>query len=144
MTSHNRSASSTTVCHNRIGAIMAHTSRYSCNGTSRLAADAGLSKATVSDLIHGNVTPLYTSADKVVKCLSIAMGRRLSHRQVFRSGKAYPTRFVCKLCRYCRDCLPAAIYNDDGSVNVCDWRLRIGRWTGDVTEFGRTNKEVEE
>ena len=140
MTSTNRSASSTTKCPNRIAAIMAHIPRYFFYGTSRLAADAGLDLASVTHLIHGNVTPLYTTADKVVKCLEDQLGRKLPFRQVFRSGDVYPTRYVCRLCG-CKHCTPDGVLNSDSSRKVEFLHIKSGKWTGDVAEFIQANKE---
>lgn len=39
--------------HNRIAAVMAHTSRYAFKSESRLAADAGVSKSALNRLING-------------------------------------------------------------------------------------------
>src|SRR5688572_10342603 len=92
-------------CHNRIEAIMAHTSRYSFRGTSRLAKDAGVSKSTICQLIHGQSSPLYVTLKRIVSQLEFQIGRRLGTREVVSENGTYPTPFVCKLVG-CAGCMP--------------------------------------
>ena len=130
-----RSATAATKCHNRIAAIMAHTSRYAFQGTSRLAADAGLSKSTISYLVRGQTNPLHSTTRSVVKSLVRALNRSLDYDEVLSPDGSYPTKFVCKMVG-CSRCLPDAIYQDDGSRKVAYADIRPGEWTGDVDEFG--------
>lgn len=122
------------VCHNRIAALMTHTSRYSFRGTSRLAKDAGLSKSTVCHIVHGNTAPLYRTVAPMIKCLEFQLARKLDVREVFSSDGTYPTRHVCKLAG-CRGCLPDKIHRADGTVKPQWVDLRPGMWSGDVDEF---------
>lgn len=138
-----RSISATTICNNRIAAIMAHTTRYAFIGTSRLAADAGIAKATACDLLHGRVNPRYITVEAVVKCLEDQLGRRLSFRDVIRTGADYETTSVCQVCG-CKGCLPDAVYENDGSRNNRDRDVKSGQWTGDVDEFKRDVEEMTE
>lgn len=105
---------------------MLHLPRYSCLGTSRLAKDTGLAKSTISKLLHGRSTPLYTTASRVLDCLERALDRTLDHREVFSEDGSYPTPHICALVG-CRGCLPDAGFTL-GSVTA-------GRWTGDNFEF---------
>jgi hypothetical protein len=133
----NRSATAATSsvrCHNRIAAIMAHTRRYAFRGTSRLAADVGLSKSTVSHLVHGKVSPLYSTISRAVKCLEIQIQRSLDLREVVSSDGTYPTKSICQLVG-CSGCLPDKVYLDDGSLVPGLEDVKPGQWTGDVSEF---------
>jgi len=124
-----RSASAANTYHNRVGAIMLHLTRYNSGATtSRLAAHAGLSKSTVSKLIHGKTNPLYVTAHRVVKCLEAAAGRRLKYDEVFSISGAYPTAFVCTLMR-CPGCIPPWLFE------LHDGITRSGKWSGDCAEF---------
>jgi transcriptional regulator with XRE-family HTH domain len=130
----NRSVSAATRCHNRVGALMVHCARYSFRGTSRLAADAGLAKSTVSQLVRGKSHPLYSTLLAVVKCLESQLGRTLDLREVFSTDGQYPTPFVCELTG-CRGCLPDSAYSKDGTRKERSLAIEPGTWTGDVDEF---------
>lgn len=131
----NRSAAAATKCHNRIAAIMAHTSRYAFRGTCRLAADACVSKSTISYLVRGQTIPLFPTARSVVNCLERALNRRLDYDEVLSPDGSYPTVFVCQLVG-CTRCLPDAVYESDGSRKAAFADTLSGQWTGDVDEFG--------
>jgi DNA-binding phage protein len=108
MTNADRSESAATRSHNRIAAIMMHTDRYSFRGASRLAADTGLSKSTISHLVRGKSSPLTITVERVVKALEDQMGRpsgqQLNHQEVVSATGSYPTPSVCALVG-CRGCL---------------------------------------
>lgn len=134
MSNPNRSVSAATKHHNRIAAIMLHGSRYSQYPTSRLAADMGVSKSTISHLRHGRVNPLYNTAAKVVKCLERDLGQSLDVREVFSEDGSYPTPHVCALVG-CRGCLPPFVWNQaENVVKPAFQRVEVGRWTGDTLE----------
>lgn len=113
--------------HNRLRAIMLHTSRYSCLPITRMAKDSGVAKSTVSLICRGKTTPLYRTACCLVKCLEEALGRPLDLRDVFPPDQNYPTAFVCDLVG-CPGCTPQVAY---------ELRMigQAGRWTGDTFEF---------
>lgn len=140
MSNPNRSANAATKCHNRIQAIMAHTTRYSFRGTSRLAADAGVSKSTLSHLNRGLQSPLYTTVARVVKCLGFQLGRKLEIDEVISPDGTYPTPSVCQLCR-CLGCLPDSVYETDGARKRELDSVVPGLWTGDIDEFKPKNGE---
>jgi len=123
-------------CHNRIAAIMAHTSRYSFRGTSRLAKDAGVAKSTICHLTHGKSSPLYVTLKRIVSQLEFQIARRLGTREVVSENGTYPTPFVCKLVG-CSGCMPEQAFHADGSLKD-EWvDVEPGKWTGDIAEFER-------
>lgn len=113
---------------------MQHTSRYSCNPTSRLATDSGVAKSTISHLVHGRTNPLYNTAARVVKCLEDQLHMFLDCREVFSEDGSYHTRYVCKLVR-CPGCTPGLAYDAEGSKKPAFQSVRAGEWTGDSLEF---------
>jgi len=137
----NRSASAATKTTNRVAAIMIHLPRYAFRGTSRLAQDAGLAKSTISHLVRGQTNPLYSTVERVVKCLSHHLGRRLDHAEVISSTGTYPTTFVCPLVN-CSGCLPDRAYDETGDLRA-DWAdVESGHWTGDLTERNPNNTNL--
>jgi len=134
MSNPNRSVKAATKHHNRVAAIMLHTSRYSCYPTSRLAADSGVAKSTISHLLHGRTNPLYSTAARVVKCLEREAGMALDFREVFSEDGSYPTPPVCILLG-CPGCTPAIVFDEDNSEKPAFGHVRAGQWTGDTSEF---------
>ena len=133
----NRSANAATYKkrhHNRIGAILIHLKRYWSMGASKLAADAGVSKSTISHLLRGKSHPLYNTARRVVKCLERDFGTPLSLDEVFSEDGTYPTRFVCTLMG-CTGCDDSRFYDRDNCVLPGLRRIESGRWTGDNFEL---------
>jgi transcriptional regulator with XRE-family HTH domain len=139
MSNPNRSVSAAPTIHNRLRAILLHTSRYGCVGVSRLAADTGLAKSTISQLVCGRTRPLYSTAQRIVKCLEMEAGRPLDLRDVFSETGAYPTAYVCDLFS-CR-CLPETIYLPDNTVGPPFVGVQRGEWTGDVQEFNQGGEQ---
>jgi DNA-binding phage protein len=139
MTSPDRSVNAATCTQNRVAAIMAHIGRYSFRGTSRLAADAGVSKSTISHLVHGKTNPLYSTIRRVVNCLELHLGRPLPFREVVSSDGSYPTKHVCDLVG-CPGCVPDVVYDAEGVVRAGFRQVQPGSWTGNVREF---DKELE-
>lgn len=112
---------------------MAHTSRYSFRGTSRLAKDSGVAKSTICHLVHGKSSPLYKTLERIVASLEFQVARKLNTREVASEDGSYPTQFACKLVG-CTGCLPDFAYLPDGSVKP-EWAdVKPGKWTGDVSE----------
>lgn len=121
--------------HNRVAAIMIHTSRYAFNGPSRLARDTGLSVSAVSRFMHGRVRPSPMTLLLVMSALEAQLGFRLRLDEVISLTGEYPTRNICELLN-CKGCLPDKAYHPDNERR--DWwkTHRGGDWTGDVAEVG--------
>lgn len=120
---------------------MAHVPRYSFRGTSRLAADAGVSKSTISHLARGLNNPLYITVRQVVKCLEFQLGHVLHCDEVVSLDGKYSTSSVCQLCGFIcgrKGCLPDSVYEEDGSRKRGFESLVPGTWTGDVDEFKKS------
>lgn len=113
---------------------MAHSSRYSFRGTSRLAKDAGVAKSTICQLRHGRSNPFYVTLQRVIGQLEFQLARRLRTREVVSEDGTYPTKFVCKLVG-CPGCIPEEAFLPDGTMKN-EWKQVLpGQWTGDVAEF---------
>jgi DNA-binding phage protein len=123
--------------HNRVFALMLHTSRYSERGAARLARDAGIGRTTLWRMVHGLEGPYVATALKVLQCLEYNLGRKLHFKEVFSADGKYPTKHICRLAG-CRGCLPSQAFANDGS-RVDSWKdVKPGRWTGDLSEFDKT------
>lgn len=141
MSNPNRSVRATTKKHhNRVAAIMLHTSRYSCFPTSRLAADSGVAKSTISHLVHGRTNPLYSTAARVVKSLERELRLKLDLRDVFSDDGHYPEQAVCTLCG-CPGCTPGLAFAIDNSRKPSFEGFKAGQWTGDTFEFEYISEE---
>lgn len=119
--------------HNRIAAIMIHTSRYSFKGQARLAKDTGVSKATICRLVNGKTRPSYGLAYKVTRALEKDLKRALDLREVFSADGKYPTGYVCTLVG-CSGCLPDRSH-DERDEQRDEWADLQGAWSGDNQEL---------
>ncbi len=113
---------------NRIGAVMAHTRRYAFRGESRLADDAGISRAALNRLVRGTSSPSFVHVVALTQALERALGRSLDPREVISLDGSYPTASVCELCG-CRGCLPAEAYDDENRLRPEFKDLKPGQWS---------------
>jgi len=120
--------------HNRIFALMLHSSRYSERGAARLARDAGIGRTTLWRMIHGLESPYVATALKVIKCLEFNLGRKLHFKEVFSEDGKYAQKSVCRLAG-CRGCLPAQAFDSNNNRRVSWASVKPGHWTGDLSEF---------
>jgi transcriptional regulator with XRE-family HTH domain len=107
---------------------MAHTTRYSFKGLSRLASDCGVSKSAVCRLAAGQTAPSYALVLRVVGALERHLGRTLDPREVVREDGEYPTKSTCALCG-CRGCLPEEAYDEEGEIREEYRHVKPGEWT---------------
>lgn len=114
--------------HNRIGALMAHTMRYAFRGESRLADDAGISRAALNRLVHGTSSPSFVHVVALTQALEKALDCSLDPREVVSLDGTYPTTSVCELCG-CRGCLPAHAYDEDDRIKAEFRDVKPGRWS---------------
>lgn len=119
--------------HNRVAAIMAHTTRYAFKGRSRLAADAGISRSALSRLMSGRTRPTYIVASRIANVLEKELGRRFDCRELVSENGQYPTTFVCELLG-CPGCLPHQVDSPDPRVRAAFAGVRPGTWSGDNLE----------
>lgn len=116
------------VIHNRIGGVLKHTRRYAFHTQSRLAADVGVSRSTISRLLRGKVRPRFSLIFSITRALEKEIGRPLDPRELISLDGRYPTSSVCALCG-CPGCLPDEAYDENGQVRA-EWRhIRPGRWS---------------
>lgn len=134
---------------NRLLVLMAHTSRYAFRGQARLAADAGVSRSTISRLLRGRIrNPSYALVCAVTHALERHLDRRLDPRELIAPGGAYPTPSSCALAG-CRGCMPDEAYEEDGTLRTEYQGLRPGEWSlarasdSPQTNFQQTNNGKE-
>jgi transcriptional regulator with XRE-family HTH domain len=114
--------------HNRVLALMAHTTRYAFKGESRLAADSGVSKSAVCRLINGQSSPSFALVCALTKALEKHLGKSLDPRELVSFDGSYPTPSVCELVG-CKGCLPQEAY-DEHDVLRDEFRgIKPGQWS---------------
>jgi len=111
---------------NRVNVLLVHIPRLSIQGQARLAAEVGVSRSTISRLVHGRINPSYRLARGVTTALEKSLGRPLDMREVFSTDGTYLTPSGCALCR-CGGCLPDRAYDREGDLRP-EWR---GQHPGD-------------
>jgi transcriptional regulator with XRE-family HTH domain len=113
---------------NRIKAVMDHTTRYAFEGQSKLAADAGVARSTISRLLSGQSAPSSQLLLRVTRALEVATGRPLDPRDLVSFDGTYPTSYVCELVG-CKGCLPDAAFDQNDNLKT-EWKgVEPGRWS---------------
>lgn len=107
---------------------MSHTSRYAFRGESRLADDAGISRAALNRLVRGTSSPSFVHVAALTQALERALGRCLDPREVVSLDGIYPTASVCQLCG-CRGCLPAEAYDEENVIRPEFKDVKPGQWS---------------
>jgi DNA-binding XRE family transcriptional regulator len=113
---------------NRIGVLMAHTTRYAFEPQARLARDVGVSRSTISRLIAGKRRPSYELAYRVTAALEAALSRPLDLRDVFSRDGRWREPSGCTLCG-CAGCMPEAAYDRHGNLKAAFRHMRPGDWS---------------
>ena len=126
--------------HNRIMALMAHTTRYAFQGETRLANDAGVSKSAVSRLLTGQSSPSFALVVALTKALEKRLGRPLDPRDLISLDGNYPTASACELAG-CRGCLPAEAYDKHNRIKPEYKDMKPGQWAVSLDTTGAM-KEV--
>jgi hypothetical protein len=124
------SSSTHRTTHNRIAAVMIHTSRYAFEGQARLAADAGVSRSAVSRALGGLSALSLPVLLAITKALEKETGRRIDLRDIVSEDGSYPTPFICAAVG-CAGCLPEQVFDDDGRRRPEYAAIKPGQWSGD-------------
>lgn len=114
--------------HNRVQTVMVHVSRYNFQGRARLAADAGVSRSTISRMINGQTSPSHALVQAVTDALALHLKRPLAPRDLFSHDGRYHERSGCQLSG-CTGCLPEAAFDGHGRRRVEWLNARPGDWS---------------
>ena len=117
--------------HNRILALMAHTTRYAFQGETRLANDAGVSKSAVSRLLTGKSSPSFALVVALTKALEYRLGRPIDPRDLISLDGCYPTATACELAG-CQGCLPAEAYDEQNRLKPEYKYVKPGQWAASL------------
>ena len=127
MSTYKKPKINTTQVHNRILALMAHTSRYAFKGETRLAQDAGVSKSAVCRLLNGQSSPSFALVVAITKALENHLKRPLDPRDLISVDGHYPTVSACVLAG-CKGCLPAEAYDENDVLRPEFKNVKPGQW----------------
>ena len=114
--------------HNRVQTVMVHVSRYSFQGRARLAADAGVSRSTISRMINGQTNPSHMLVQAVTDALAVHLKLPLVPRDLFSHDGSYHERSGCRLSG-CTGCLPETAFDGNGRRRVEWLNARPGDWS---------------
>ncbi len=113
---------------NRVQVLLVHIPKFSIQGQARLAAEVGVSRSTISRLVHGRINPSYRLARGVTDALERALRKPLDMREVFSTDGTYLTPSGCTLCQ-CGGCMPDQAYDPEGNLRR-EWQgQRPGDWS---------------
>jgi DNA-binding XRE family transcriptional regulator len=113
---------------NRVKVLLVHIPKFSIQGQARLATEVGVSRSTISRLVHGRINPSYRLARGVTDVLERMLGKPLDMRDVFSTDGTYLTPSGCALCR-CHGCLPDRAWEEDGHLKPGWEDARPGDWS---------------
>ena len=113
---------------NRVKVLLVHIPKFSIQGQARLAAEVGVSRSTISRLVHGRINPSYRLARGVTDVLERRLGKPLDMREVFSTDGTYLTPSGCALCR-CHGCLPDGAWDEDGHLKPGWEDASPGEWS---------------
>lgn len=113
---------------NRVKVLLVHIPKFSIQGQARLATEVGVSRSTISRLVHGRINPSYRLARGVTDVLERMLGKPLDMREVFSTDGTYLTPSGCALCR-CHGCLPDVAWEDEGRLKPGWEDARPGDWS---------------
>lgn len=119
--------------HNRVAAVMAHTSRYAFKGRTRLIEDAGISRSSLARLLAGSAWPIQATLIRIARQLEKEVGRHLDCRELWSEDGTYPTPNICDLVG-CPGCMPPQFYSVKDDVRARYANTKAGQWTGDNFE----------
>lgn len=128
--------------HNRILALMAHTTRYAFKGETRLASDAGVSKSAVCRLLNGRSSPSFVLVVAITKALEKRLGRPLDPRDLISLDGHYPTTSACELAG-CKGCLPLEAYDENNRIRPEFKNIKPGQWCIAPASFLDPNPQSE-
>ena len=114
--------------HNRVQTVMVHVSRYSFQGRARLAADAGVSRSTISRMINGQTSPSHALVQAVTDAMAVHLNKPLVPRDLFSRDGSYHECSGCRLSG-CTGCLPEAAFDAHGRRRVEWLNARPGDWS---------------
>lgn len=114
--------------HNRVQTVMVHVSRYSFQGRARLAADAGVSRSTISRMINGQTSPSHALVQAVTDALAVHLKKPLVPRDLFSGDGSYHERSGCRLSG-CTGCLPETAFDGHGRRRVEWLNAQPGDWS---------------
>ncbi len=114
--------------HNRIRDVLLHTTRYAFKGEARLAADSRISKAGLSRILNGLVSPSFRILCKITAALEKAVEKPIDPREILSFTGTYPTPSVCELVG-CRGCLPESAYFDNDERRPGFPDSLAGKWS---------------
>ena len=112
---------------NRVSDLMAHTTKYSFWGVSRLAADAHVSNAAVSRLINGKMNPSFAMVARITAAIEQELGFHIDPRDLIAENGEFLTRFACDLAA-CSGCLPERAVDEFGDLKPTFAGVQKGHW----------------
>ena len=112
---------------NRIGDLMAHSTKYSFWGVSRLADDAGVSPSAVSKIINGKFNPSFTMVARIATALEKDFGCRIDPRDLVAENGRFLIPFACDVVG-CQGCLPERATDEFGDLKPAFAGIPKGHW----------------
>lgn len=113
----------------RLADAMIHVPIYSCDGSPRLAVDAGVDRSTVTRLKRSALTnPSLALAARLTAALEAKIGCHIDPRDLFAEHGRFLTPHICDLFPTCPGCLPDVALNESGERQPLFHGINKGEW----------------
>ncbi len=112
----------------RLADAMIHVPFYSCNGSPRLALDAGVDRSTITRLLRSALNPSFALVARLTAEIEEKAGCHIDPRNLFAENGRFLTPHICDLFPTCSGCLPDAALNKSGEVQPSFIGVSKGEW----------------
>ncbi len=118
----------------RLGDVMMHITRYSFDGSARLAEDAQVTRSSISRILNGKMNPSFVMVARITGAIEEQLGFQIDPRDLISEAGAFRTPYVCEAL-HCTNCLPEAARDDFERISPAFQTIRPGKWvTSEVPE----------
>lgn len=111
----------------RLDDVMAHIPKYSIEGVTRLAKDAGVSVSSVSRIINGLQSPSFIIIARLAGAIEHQLGVRVDPRDIVAESGRFLTPHACDVA-CCKGCLPHSALDELGQRRKSFEGVKPGQW----------------
>lgn len=112
----------------RLADAMIHVPIYACNGSPRLAKEAGVDRSTVTRLLRSELNPSFAMVARLTEAIENKIGQRIDPRDLFAESGRFLTPHICDLFPSCNGCLPDVALNEFGELHPSFVGISKGEW----------------
>ncbi len=111
----------------RLGDVMMHITRYSFDGSARLAEDAQVTRSSISRILSGKMNPSFVMVARITGAIEEQLGFQIDPRDLISEAGAFRTPYVCEAL-HCGNCLPDIAHDDSDRLSPQYKAILPGKW----------------